>query len=265
MKKLILLTSLLLIFFTSLSFSQTQQFDYKKVDYIQVDMDKSTQFLKMAEDVIQPAYRKMLDSGAIKSWRLYMVNYPGGQRSTYNYVSIVTASEIDTIEEAFSKKKPLYFMPVSSDENTAGNMATMTSLVGSEIWKVISLLPEDIAKTKPGKYLMMDYMQVPEGNGPGYLTLEDQVAMPIHQQRVEDNYMVGWEVYSLMLPGGTEYGYNYATGNFFDKIAHVEFGFTQELIDNALPGTNVSELFKEIYNTRELVKSELWELVINLE
>jgi len=261
MKKLIFSTFLILIFFTSLSFSQTQRHDYKKVDYIQVDQDKSHQFIKMARELMKPAYQKMVDSGDIKSWKLYLVNYGGGKSSEYNFVCVVTVPEIRTIEEKFSKVESLYFMPASSGQKDLGELASLSYLVASEIWKVRSLMAQDTTETMPSQYLTMDYMSVDEGAGPEYLMLEDEVAMPLHQERAKKGQMAGWEVYSLVLPGGTEYGYNYATGNFFDHIAHVEFGFTREIINQALPGTDVQELLDTIYDKRDLVKSEMWELV----
>jgi hypothetical protein len=203
----------------------------------------------------------MIDDGTIRSWQLYAVRYPGGERSNYNMICVVTAPEINTFEDAFSGIESMQFMPAGGGDNEMGEMASMTQLAASEIWNVRSRVDTDTAKTEPTRYMTMDYMHVPEGNGPAYLTLEDEVAKPLHRARIENGTMSGWEVYSLMLPGGTEYGYNYATGNFYDHIADMEFGFTNELMKQTPSSTNVSEILDNIYETRDLVKIELWELV----
>lgn len=266
MRKLIFTPFVFLILIASISYAQTQRSDYKKVDYIQVDKDMSQQFLKTVQQKMKPAYKKMIENGDIRSWQLYAVRYPGGERSKYNVVCVVTAPEVNTFEDnAFSEMESMQFTPASDGKNEMGKLASMTKLVASEIWKVRSLLATDTARTEPGQYMTMDYMKVPEGSGPAYLTLEDEVAKPLHQARIEKGTMSGWEMYSLVLPGGTEYGYSYATGNFFDHIGDMEFGFTNALIKQTLPGTNVSDLLNTIYETRDLVKSELWQLIDHAE
>ncbi len=261
MIKLIYTTFLTLILCSSISFAQTQRSDYKKIDYIKVDAGKSQQFLTTVEEKMKPAYQKMINDGTIRSWRLYAVRYPGGERSNYNMISVVTAPEVNTFEDAFSKLESMQFMPASDGEKEIREMASMTQLAASEIWNVRSMATTDTAKTEPAQFMSMDYMHVPEGNGPAYLTLEDEVAMPLHRTRIENGTMAGWEVYSLVLPGGTEYGYNYATGNFYNHIADLEFGFTNELMKQTPSETNVNEILDNIYETRSLVKSEFWELV----
>lgn len=262
MKKRILSTCFILLFVVSYSFSQTERLDYKKVDYIKVENGNDLEFLNTVKGAMSNAYQKLIDSGEIKSWRIYKVNFPGGERSNYNYVSMVTIGDIRSVEDNFSNISSLYFVPKSSESESLSKLASIVDLQASEIWKVRSLISTDTMQaTKPSRYMTMDYMNVSQGRGLEYLMLEDEVAMPLHKERINRDNMTGWEVYSLILPGGTEYGYNYATGNYFDHIEDVEFGFTQELIKQTMPGTDVAELLNTIYETRDLVKSELWELI----
>lgn len=262
MKKRILSTCLLLLFIVSYSYSQTERLDYKKVDYIKVENGNDREFLNTVKGAMSSAYQKLIDSGDIKSWRVYKVNFPGGEKSNYNYVNIVTTEDIRSFEDNFSNISSLFFVPKSAESNGLGGLASIVDLQASEIWKVRSLIPGDTTQAdEPSRYMTMDYMDVAQGRGLEYLMLEDEVAMPLHKERISRDNMKGWEVYSLILPGGTEYGYNYATGNYFDHIEDVEFGFTQELIKQTMPGTDVADLLKTIYETRDLVKSELWELI----
>lgn len=262
MKKRILLTGFLILFVVSFSYSQTERLDYKKVDYITVENGSEQEFLEKAKGAMSSAYQQLVDEGDIKSWRLYKVNYPGGERSKYNYVSVVTVGDMHSFQENFSNISALYFLPDTKDAKRLSNLTSMLDIYASEIWKVRSLIPTDsLPDTTPSRYMTMDFMNVAQGRGLEYLMLEDEVAMPLHKERINRDNMMGWEVYSLILPGGTEYGYNYATGNYFDQIEDVEFGFTQELIKQTMPGTDVAELLDTIYETRDLVKSELWELI----
>lgn len=261
MKKHIICTCLLLFLFATISYSQTERLDYKKIDYIQVNQDQIGEFISMVNNTLKPAYQKLVDSEKIKNWRIYKVNFPGGDRSDYNFVNVVTAEDIRSFEDNFSNLSSLYFVPTSEKMQGTSKMANISELQGSEIWKVRSLIDVKQNTSQPSRFMMMDYMNVAQGRGLEYLMLEDEVAMPLHQERINRNTMTGWEVYSLITPGGTEYGYNYATGNYFDHIADIEFGFTQELIKQTMPGTDVGDLLNTIYETRDLVKSQLWELV----
>lgn len=263
MKKLVFYAGLFLMISPIIAFAQTERLDYKKIDYIRVDQSQSNEFVRQVENYLQPAYQQLVADNEVKEWRLYKVNYPGGDKSNYSFVSIVTAEGMDAFENKFSNTFPVYFMPSNDNEmmKAARNLASITELYASEVWKVRSLIEQESEEANPSPFMIMDYMDVSQGKGLEYLMLEDEVAMPLHEERINRQNMAGWEVYSLITPGGTEYGYNYATGNYFDHIADVEFGFTEELIKHTMPGTDVAELLNTIYETRDLVKSELWELV----
>ncbi len=260
MKKLVFTTVLLLFFFTSIAISQTQRNDYKKIDYIEVNQDHYGDFTNAVKKLVKPAFENLKKQGKVKEWRLYMVDYPGGTKSNYNFVSVTTATDIGTFENNFAGSGPLSFVPKSVNPNSTNNIVRLSNIVATEIWRVRSKIITDTLSGKPANYLVMDYMDVVPGKGLEYLMLEDEVAMPLHEARMENNAMAGWEVYSLVIPGGTEYGYNYATGNFFRNIGDIEFGFTQELVQQTMPGTDMGDLLSTIYETRDLVKSEVWEL-----
>lgn len=256
MKKLII-PILLCLTITFTSFGQSQRDSYKKFDYIRVNTDQVEEFIERAENELESAYSSLIESDELKSWNLYRVQYPGGEKSGYNFVSIATAESMSFFEDYFSGMTTLKFIPPDSDVD----FVNISSLVKSEIWKVENdTTPEN--GENPYRYMTMDYMDVATGRGLDYLMLEDEVARPIHEQRIEEDKMAAWEVYSLILPSGTEYGYNYATGNHFNNLADIEYGFTNEIIMRAMGAdSNVPELFNTIYSTRDLVSVELWELV----
>lgn len=249
-------TFLLCIIICSASFGQSQE-TYKKIDYINVEAEHLDQFLDRVENNLKSDYSNLVETGDIRSWHLYKVQYPGGKESNYNFISITTAESISSFEDQFTEVSNLAFVPSNSSED----FTDISSLIKSEMWKVENdTLLEDNGNTKP--YMTMDYMDVTPGKEMDYLMLEDEIAKPIHKERIEQQKMAGWEVYSLILPSGTGYGYNYATGNYFESLEHTEFGFTNEVIRQAMgPNSNIPELFNTIYATRDLVKVELWQLV----
>ncbi|MCW9708428.1 hypothetical protein [Fodinibius salsisoli] len=262
MKTFTLLLVLLTIT-TTAAFSQNGQDTYKKFDYIRVDKEQLSTFMNLVKENLASAYQKLADNGEIKDWTLYHAEYPGGEENHYNFVSIVTASDLASFENIFSSVTSIdYFPPEAQSEN----MPTVeNSVVKTELWKLENAIMDSTGDT-PSKYMIMDYMKVTPGKNPDYLMLEEEVAKPIHEGRIDKEKMNSWQVYSLLTPGGTEYGYNFATGNYYEKLEHLEYGFNDAIINQSM-GTNVNipELFNTIYSTRDHVKSELWRLVAHTE
>ncbi len=265
MNKQFFCTCLIFFLLSSISFSQTERFDYKKIDYLKVEQDQYQAVVTLAKEQLKPVFGELAGKDHIKKWRLYVVDYPGGEQSSYNIVSITTVTGIDAIQSNFNRVGSAAFIPDAAGNNVASRLGEKVKVVASEIWKVRSLIAPDSVSDEPSTYMTMDYMDVVSGKGLEYLMLEDEVAMPLHRERVNRDKMDGWEVYSLVIPGGTEYGYNYATGNYFSKLENIEFGFTQELIEQTMPGTDIGDLLDTVYNTRDLVKSEVWRLMVHAD
>lgn len=260
MKKL-LLPLLLCLLLLDISFAQTQQNHYKKIDYLKVDQTELDRFLNVSNKDFVSGFAALISSDKIQSWYLYKVKYPSGKKSDYNFVSITTASSIDTLNNHFSDHDAPGFVPSSVTTRGKEQLSKLATLVKSELWKVENEVYADTG-ANPSQYMTMDYMDVAAGKDLDYLMLEDEIAKPVHLERINRERMAGWQVYSLVLPGGESYGYNFATGNFFNELEHFEFGFDEEIIKQTLgENSNVPDLFETIYNTRDLIKVELWELV----
>ncbi len=266
MKQVLAFVILICMIFTSISVAQSNINDYRKIDYLSVDDGNIDAFLKVAENELKPIYQKLVDSEAIKSWVLYAAKHPGGEKSNYNLISITTADDLDRLDEQFGNVGVSHFIPSSASSKQAKTLQQLSALVKSELWLVENLVSANDTSNNPSQYMNMGYMNVAPGKSPDYLMLEEEIAKPIHEERINQNTMAGWEVYSLITPGGTQYGYNFSTANYYHELSELEFGFTEEIINQTMgKNANISELFDTIYSTRELVKVELWELVTHTE
>ncbi len=264
MKKLLFPLVLCLIVIST-SFGQSNRNDYKKIDYIKVNQDHLERFVRLAENELKPKISSLIESGDFICWSLYKVQYPGGEKSGYNFVSVVTANSMDSFGNQFAQITSLEYLPGDMGTNGQEHFSSISSVIKSEIWKVENNIEADTL-SEPSKFMTMDYMKVAPAKSPDYLMLEDEIAKPMHIERIQKNRMDDWEVYALLLPGGINYEYNYATGNHFEKLSHVEFGFNDEIIKQAIgENSNIPELFDTIYSTRDLVKSELWQLIDHVQ
>src|SRR5206468_5092366 len=51
---------------------------YVEVDYMKVDPAKTTEYLKIEQDLWKPLHQELVKKGQVKSWTLYGVQFPSG-------------------------------------------------------------------------------------------------------------------------------------------------------------------------------------------
>lgn len=260
MKKITLLIVhlLLLVLISQPSLAQSMEGYYMHIDYINVVKDDIPAFENHIENILKPVQEARVSDEIISQWYIYKVAYPGTQDPTYNYVVVSLSEHLEDFDD--SSEQVINQMSNIADAQMAEDFQNMLNPYRSELWRINnSVLTTDSSKIS--KYFMMDYMNVHLGMEYAYQMMEDEVALPIHKYRMEIDRMNGWELFSLIVPGGTEYGYNFATGNYYSDLRDFEYGFTEEVIRQSHPGTDVNEINETFSETRDLVRSEVWELI----
>lgn len=251
--------SLLLLFLiTPVLVAQSQEGYYMHIDYVNVDKEDIPTFENLILKTLKPVQESRISDEIIAEWYIYKVAYPGTQEPTYNYVAVSLSKDLqdfdDERDQIFSR-----ITDMNKDQMTE-DFKKMLLPFRSELWRINnSVLTTDTSKAS--KYFIMDYMNVAGGMEYAYQMMDDEVALPIHQYRMEIDQMNGWELFDLIVPGGTEYGYNFATGNYFSDLTDFEFGFTEEIIRQSHTDTDINEINETFARTRDLVRSEVWELI----
>ncbi|HEX9781904.1 MAG TPA: hypothetical protein VGA56_04120 [Opitutaceae bacterium] len=93
------------------------------------------------------------------------------------------------------------------------------------------------------------------------LDLEQKVWKPVHEWRLKAGMASSWGLYSLVFPGGDSNEYYYATINDYQNFSDMENPYPAEVFTKALPNMPLSELGSKTTGTRDLVRSEVWELI----
>lgn len=260
MKKITLLfvQLFLLALISQLSFAQSMEGYYMHIDYVNVEKDDIPTFENHIANTLKPVQKARISDKNIDEWYIYKVAYPGTQDPAYNYVVVSLSENLEDFNEA--NEQVVNRMSDIADTEMTEDFQHMLIPYRSELWRINnSVLPDDSSKVS--KYFIMDYMNVHFGMEYAYQMMEDEVALPIHETRMEIDRMNGWELFSLIVPGGTEYGYNFATGNYYKDLRDFEYGFTEEVIRQSHPGTDVNEINETFSETRDLVRSEVWKLI----
>lgn len=261
MKKYALLTLTLTLLISSSSYAQTDQGAYLNIDYLKVDTEDVAGFEKMVEDKWQQVYADHLAEDGLTGYYLYKVMYPGGQASIYNYTLISTFPDLNTMvmvkEEIEDEMKK-----VPSKKNKSGH--SLYSHQYSELWKTEAGIQHENGVDQ-SDFMVMNYMMVEPGKEPEYLALENDIARPLHEERLRKGMMHSWRTFSVMKPAGIHYEYNFATADYYDQLGNIENVFTNDILKSVMPEANFTETLEAMYNTRKIIKSELWQLVDYME
>ncbi len=250
----------LALLFALASTGQSLEGEYMKIDYLSVESEYEEEFMDQTRSDWKNMQQSRIEEGEISSWKLYKVKFPGSWNASYNYVSITSSESMS----AFGSSDHRTLAAASSGQSAVSVYRPSRSIVHSELWVVRNSITKS-EDSPPSQYMMMDYMKVPLGREFEYQMFEDEVAKPLHEDRMELDRMNAWAVNELIVPGGVQYGYNFSTGNYFTNIEHIAFGFTNEIIRANHPDVNLMEFFETIFATRDLVKRELRVLVDYLQ
>ncbi len=250
------------VFFLTLLAGSVQAQDhqglYMKLDFLSVERHEINDFMDDIENVLKPVNQARIDAETLKYWYIYKVLYPGSRQTNHNFVTVSICSAICAFENIADHIGEV--LSEAELENLLDRYNEIMTPKFAELWRINNsvLRNED---SKPSRYFMLDNMNVNPGSEYTYQMMEDENAKPIHEYRMENGNMEGWELYQLILPRGDEYGYNFATGNFYTHLRDLEFHFTEEIIRQSSPDVDVTAFIENVESIRDLVRSEVYELI----
>lgn len=257
MKKVALLTFVLVCVMAVTGYSQTEEGAYLNIDYLKVETENLDKFEKLVKAEWVPILEAEVSSRDLTGCYFYKVIYPGGNLSKYNYVLVRTYQDLDAI---MAKGERLNELLSGGGKGVLSKSLALADFQFSELWKTEAGVM-NIMDAEPGAFAIVNFMSVKPGMENQYLALENDIARPLHEERIKQDQMHNWRTYSLMKPGGLEYKYNFITADFYDVISNMEYGFSNEIMKSVMPRANFTETMNAIINTREIMNSELWKLL----
>lgn len=257
MKKVVLLTCVFSFIISGINIAQTEEGAYLNIDYLKVDAENLAEFEELVNSRWSSILEKEITSGNMTGSYFYKVVFPGGELSKYNYVLVRTYPNIDAM---MAKGERFHELLAGGENEVLAKSLELADYQYSELWKTEAGVM-NVMDSEPGGYAVVNFMRVKPGMENQYLALENDIARPLHEERIQQDKMHNWRTYSLMKPGGSGYDYNFITADFYDKVSNIEYGFTNEIMQSVMPKANFTETMDAIIATREIVNSELWELL----
>lgn len=230
---------------------------FATVEYMKVAPGKDGPYLDM-EKAWKPLHEARVKAGLAVAWYLYRVASPSGSSADHNYVTVAIYANYAAMEDPYPQA--LLSKVIAAKDMDAFNRKTLAArdYVRSETWQALGFLPETPVG-KPAPMMRVEYMRVAAGGGDAYADVEKQWRK-IHELRLKEGTLASWGLYGRVLPGGSDYPYNYATVSGYSHFKDMGGLDFTGLVQKAGLG-NAAELDARTGKARDLVRSEDWVLV----
>jgi len=229
------------------------------VDFMKAKPGADDKYLDIEKNVWKPLHQERVNQGKIIGWILYRVLYTGTD-DAYNYVTMTLFDNPANLEDPWAGIDPAKILPGRDTEKDMQQTDQARDLVKSYL---IMRQDEVIPEGGPGeiKYIEIDYMKVKPGNDAAYLDFERNIWKPIHKEFINADTRAGWSLWSMIFPGGSANDYQYITANYFSDFSKIGAADYDAAIKKAHPAKKTTELDQLALKTRDLVRSELWQIL----
>jgi len=117
------------------------------------------------------------------------------------------------------------------------------------------------AQSQGPVYLQIALMKVAPGQTDTYVALEQELWKPVHQARVDAGKILGWYLYRVLSPRGTDVHHNYAVVNVFDGFEAMQNSYPEGVWEQVHPGVNTDDVWRKTVAARKGVRGETWRSV----
>lgn len=106
-------------------------------------------------------------------------------------------------------------------------------------------------------YLKVDYFFSSSEMIGEYLSVEQELWKPVHEERVRRGIILGWGFYSLFV-GEPNAPYNYIAVNVFDDFDKIDYFGLGDIVSDIYPDKDLTLFYQQTRETREVVRTEIW-------
>jgi hypothetical protein len=136
----------------------------------------------------------------------------------------------------------------------------IASLVILCFFTTLLVVPDTASsQTQERIYIQVGYIKVKPGMHDEYVKLEKEVWKPIHQERVKQGKITGWNFQEVMYPSGTDREYDFVIVNLVSSWKNIEtmWDGVETIAKKVLTKEQLSRMDKTEM-TRDIVRVELW-------
>src|SRR5690625_5553272 len=107
--------------------------------------------------------------------------------------------------------------------------------------------------------LKVDYFKAEGSDISEYLDVELNLWKELHQERYNRGIIKSWDFYQVVA-GAVDSDYNYVAINVFDDFSMIDYFDLESIIQSVYPEMDPDELMERTRNSREVIRTEIWEV-----
>lgn len=235
-----------------------QQRPFVLIECMKVTPENEALYLEVEKDIWKPIHQERVEQGIIIGWILYRIHYTA-LNDEYNYVTATIFANPANLEHPYGGIDPAKVHPNMHIEKVhEKTMASRDLVKRSLIRRAGSAYPENSMGPASFKYIEVNYMKSKVGN---YIAAANSIWKPMHQEFIKSGTRAGWSLWTAIYPRGTETDFQFVTVNYFKDFSQIGAANMAEAFKKAHPDKDQQTELGKVAATREMVRTELWEVV----
>ena len=249
-----------LLFACSLASAQTPPTMYMGVRFYKVAPENVSEFEKMMGETWKPVNQLRKQNGSIFNWSLFRVQFKGAN-DEFNYA---TVTYFDSFAKTEDNVKWAELLKAVNPKADADAIIARWQKVATTVKQYLYVLSETaVPKTPvPYKYAIVSYMKTKPGMANEYNKILKEDWKPVHQTMIDAGQMARWNVWTLMVPAGSEINHDLFTSNLFATYDQALMAGYADAFKKV--GKDSQTVLDKSNKTRDTVRRELLELVMGL-
>lgn len=250
-KQIKFLVSLFLAFLTLTAFSQNDV--AVTVYYMKVKPGESEEYLELEQEW-KKINQARIDQGYITGWQLWQKMYSGAD-DEYQYIVLewyenfqktATTGYLEVINDLYSQEQ----LADLSERTHHARVVTRT-----DVMHRIST----VENSKPTSFLIVGEIKPRPGMEEGYLKMEREIFLPLHQEAVNQGQMTTWSLWRRWPYKENDAPYAVVNGfDDFTKIGKMDYPELFKAVDTDM---TIEEVWNSVGEIRDITKTEVWRLV----
>lgn len=222
-------------------------------------------FLQVQNQIVKPYSQERIKQGNLLAHALFKVDYPNSDSELYDYISMNIYRDFKDVNLEDEK-----YISIGKDVFPNGNLQEVrdryeaaAEFAGSEVFVIMDEAipgPKGGSEVSP-RFIKVNHMKVAEGTRSEYLDMETNIFKPLHQNQIKNGEMHDWIVAQRILPYGSDWDNDFLTFDIYNHWEDMIAGNLEADFANIHPEIDGQTIMDKMARTRDLTRSEVWELI----
>ena len=256
-----LILSFFIVFAPSAVQSQAELGNYFAVQYYKVHPSMENEFIRLEGEVWKKIHHARIKKDLLDGWYFSRVVVPSGTNAEYNYIIVFEYDSAEKLTAHFEGYGVNYATLLDQEEIAlALRTPEIRDMVYEEVWRTVD---QTFANSESQyRYQIFNAMKMRPGvDEAEYQRMEREYWKPVHEERIRRNEMFGWGLYTMIIPGGTERNYHWATIDFYHNFTDYLVEESTSIMNSLYGPENAAKYAEETISKRDLLKAEIRELL----